>query len=636
MRNIIQTIRQSLSWKLSLGIMLMAIPIFGLALGILSELSREDIKNEATKHAASMLNTAMQRFSRYLEMAQTATDINDWQVTANLNPDSLRNLSHYIIAFNGHVDGCWISTEPEVFPEYGRLFSAYTVRKPDTIITSIDQQYDYSMETWYKKPSILGKPCWTVFSNKTDHLSHILDEVLATYSKPLYDANNRLVAVIATDLSLRRLSNDIMKETPYKDSYFIMTGEEGRFCLHPDSTKIFNETIFSGADPKKNSDIFALGYEMTTGKQGTMSVKIDGKKCLVSYQPVPGTEWSLALVCPERSILQNYNRLPLILTPLIIIGMLLILLFSIITVAHAIRPLNKLTEKIRRISAGHYDEQINISQYSDTVGRLQNTFAAMQRSLSTHVRNIQQMNEEAAKRNDELVRTSELARIADHQKAMFIQNVSHQIRTPLNIIMGFSQVLKDSKNIMPDEEAKGISDMIKQNANKLYRMVIMLYDSSVRSLNKDFRLCEDDIVSCNEIARESIASIEEYFPDVPMNFKSEVADSLTLHTNRLYLKRILRELLFNACKYSDCKNIWLRVSENESLVRFTVEDTGPGIADEYASQLFELFSKSSDLTEGLGIGLPLTRRHVQDLGGEIRLDTDYKDGCRFIIEFSKT
>lgn len=97
MRNIIQTIRQSLSWKLSLGIMLMAIPIFGLALGILSELSREDIKNEATKHAASMLNTAMQRFSRYLEMAQTATDINDWQVTANLNPDSLRNLSHYIM-----------------------------------------------------------------------------------------------------------------------------------------------------------------------------------------------------------------------------------------------------------------------------------------------------------------------------------------------------------------------------------------------------------------------------------------------------------------------------------------------------------------------------------------------------------
>jgi signal transduction histidine kinase len=219
---------------------------------------------------------------------------------------------------------------------------------------------------------------------------------------------------------------------------------------------------------------------------------------------------------------------------------------------------------------------------------------------------------------------------------MFIQNVSHQIRTPLNIIMGFSQVLKDSKSIIPDEEAKGISDMIKQNANKLYRMVIMLYDSSVRSLNKDFRLCEDDIVSCNEIARESIASIEEYFPDVPMNFKSEVADSLTLHTNRLYLKRILRELLFNACKYSDCKNIWLRVSENESLVRFTVEDTGPGIADEYASQLFDLFSKSSDLTEGLGIGLPLTRHHVRNLGGDIRLDTDYKDGCRFIIEFSKT
>ena len=480
MRNIIYHFRQSLSWKLSLGILLMAIPIFALALGILFEQSRKNIKSDATKHVTSMLNTTTEHFLRYMEMVQTATDINDWEVIDKFHPDSIKNISHYIVALNGHIDGCSISMEPDVFPKYGRHFSVYTVREPDTVTTVIEEEYEYFEKIWYKKPHTLGKPCWAVYYDESDSLALTLDGMIASYNKPLYDANKRFVGVISTDLSLLRLSKAITKEVPYEDSYFMMTGEEGRFYLHPDTAKLFNKTIFSDANPEENSDIIALGHEMTTGKKGTMSVKIDGKACIVSYQPVPGTDWSLALVCPERSILMNYNRLSIIITPLVIIGMLLILLFSIFTVAHAIRPLNKLTKKIQRITAGDYDEQIETSPSNDIVGRLQNSFATMQESLSQHVSDIQHMNDETSKRNDELVRMSELAKTANHQKSLFIQHVSHQIRTPLNIIMGFAQVLKESKGSLPEEEMKSITDMIKHNAQMLNRMVLMLSDCSAK------------------------------------------------------------------------------------------------------------------------------------------------------------
>ncbi|MBR0180194.1 MAG: HAMP domain-containing protein [Prevotella sp.] len=627
--------RQSLSWKLSLGILLMAIPIFALALGILFEQSRNNIKSDATKHVTSMLNTTTEHFLRYMEMVETATNINDWEVIDKFDPDSIQIISHYIVALNGHIDGCSISMEPDVFPKYGRHFSVYTVREPDTVTTVIEKEYDYFDKIWYKKPHMLGKSCWAVYYDESDSLALTLDGMIASYNKPLYDANKRFVGVISTDLSLLRLSKTITKEVPYEDSYFIMTGEEGRFYLHPDTTKLFKNTIFSDANPAENSDIIALGHEMTTGKKGTMSVNIDGRACIVSYQAVPGTDWSLALICPEQSILSNYNRLSIIVTPLVGIGLLLVLLFSIFTVAHAIRPLNKLTRKIQKITAGDYDEQIKVSPYNDIVGRLQNTFATMQKSLSQHVSDIQHMNDETSKSNDELVRLSELAKTANHQKTLFIQHVSHQIRTPLNIIMGFAQVLKDSKSSLPEEEMKTITDMIKHNAQMLNRMVLMLSDCSAKGEMEELYKDKNEIVSCNDVAQECISYANEHFPEVNIKFKTDVSDDFSINSNHSLLMRSIRELLYNACKYSDGRNVLMHVTELGSMVRFIVEDTGTGIAEEDVCRLFEMFTKTNDLSEGLGIGLPLARRHIRNLNGDIILDKNYQGGCRFIIEISK-
>ena len=635
MKSIIKHIRQSLSWKLSLGILLMAVPIFMLAIGILFEQSRNQVKAEAMKHASSALNTTMQRLHRYMNIVETATDINDWEITEHLDPDSILAYSRYIVMLNGHIDGCSISTEPNTFPKYGRYFSAYTVRETDTIMTVVEEPYEYFDRIWYKRPRELGKPCWVIyFDDQT--LELIIEGMLASYSKPLYNADHQFVGVISTDLSLQRLSQIISaEEPPYPDSYIMMIGEEGRYFLHPDTALLFKKTIFSDADPQQNADIIALGHEMTTGKQGCMRVRINGEPCLVSYQPVPGAPCSLALVCPERSVLKSYNRLGYIVGPLLVIGLLLILLFSSVTVAQAIRPVYKLTGNLQRIAEGHYDDRIPETHHKDVVGRMQNSFATMQESLFRHVSDIQQMNAEAARRNEELVRTSELAKESDRQKSLFIQNVSHQIRTPLNIIMGFAQVLKESKGSLPEEETKSITDMMWHNAQMLNRMVMMLFDSSVRGTTEELYSNRDEEVSCNEVAHESMSNTLEHFPDLVIKYATDLPDDFCINTNRIYLVRSVRELLYNAAKYSDGQNVSLHVTEKGSMVRFIVQDTGPGIAEEDIARLFEMFTKVNDISEGLGLGLALSRRHIQNLGGDLILDTNYRAGCRFIIELPK-
>ena len=106
-------------------------------------------------------------------------------------------------------------------------------------------------------------------------------------------------------------------------------------------------------------------------------------------------------------------------------------------------------------------------------------------------------------------------------------------------------------------------------------------------------------------------------------------------TNHLYLMRTLRELLYNAAKYSDGQHIKIIVSQTATSVLFTVEDVGKGLPQGQLDMIYEFFSKHDDLSEGLGLGLPLAKRHAISLGGNLRYDRNYKAGCRFVITMPK-
>ncbi len=628
--------RVKLSMKLSLGILLLVAAVFIVSLGTLFIHSRYLVRKEAQERASSVLNTTMQRFYRHLKTVQTATDVNDWLVTKYLQPDSLLALSNRIVRLNGHVDGCSISTEPEIFPEYGRYFSAYTIREADSIVTVVEQQYEYFQKIWYKTPRELNKPCWVAYYDDVDSLDLVIDGMLASYGKPLYDDDGRFVAVISTDLSLRRLSEILNAERPYPNSYYIMTGQDGQYIVHPDTTKLFVKTIFDDADPTRHTDIITLGHQMISGEKGNMNVDIEGTHCLVCYQPVEGTDWSLAIVCPDSNILQNYHQLAYILVPLLIIGLLSILVFCLHGVAHAVRPLNQLGEQSKLIAAGNYDKLlIQHTNRRDVIGQLQNSFATMQESLSRHVSDIRRVADETAQRNDELAKATQMAEESDRQKTAFLQNMTHQIRTPLNIIMGFSQVLSNTGEQLPEEKVKSIADMMRRNTKLLNRMLLMLFDSSDTGLSEELQSIKSNSVSCNNVARESISFVRKFYPDVSVDFRSSMPDNFCILTSKIYLMRSLRELLYNAAKYSDGKHVLLSIEQTYTTVRFIVQDTGTGMPDDYRDLMFKPFTKVNELSEGLGLGLSLSHRHISNLGGTLTLDTTYKKGCRFIIELPK-
>ena len=626
-------IRKSFSTKLSLGILLMTVTIFVVSLGVLFTQSRHIIRTEAVGRTKAVLNTTMQHIVRNLMTIENATNTCSWMIEQQFQPEQILDFTSRIVRLNPHIDGCSISAEPNMFKKYGRYFSAYTVRETDTITTVIEEEYEYFQKVWYKTPRNLESGCWVVYTDEVDSLKLTLDGMIASYGKPLYSADSSMVGIISTDLSLLRLSKVMSEVRPYPNSYFMMIDNEGRYFIHPDSTRLFTQTIFTNVDPRKQYDIIALGHEMTSGKQGQMVVNVDGAPCVVCYQPVLGTKWSLAIVCPDSDVLAGYYRMTYIVVPLLVIGLLVILLLCHRAVTVSIRPLNQLLDKTQTIASGNMEVYIPKSQRLDVIGRLQNSFATMFRYLNFHIGSVRYTTEQTKLRNEELERATRMAKEADKQKTIFIQNVSHQIRTPLNIIMGFSQVLSDAgKEKLSDEEMKSITDMMDHNSKHLKRMLQMLFDSSDTGLSEELNSQKHDLILCNDVAREAIENTNLYYPNLQISFQSELADDFCIKGNRLYLMRALRELLYNSAKYSDGQHVSLHVTPTDCNIQYIVEDTGKNINEADRETIFKFFTKVDDLTEGLGLGLPLAKRHAQNLGGDLILDTSYQEGCRFIIE----
>ena len=119
-------------------------------------------------------------------------------------------------------------------------------------------------------------------------------------------------------------------------------------------------------------------------------------------------------------------------------------------------------------------------------GKLQDSFAAMQRSLAYYIHDLHQVNEETDQRNRELALATKQVEEADSRKLAFIQDITHQIRTPLNIITGFSQILSDGYNLVGEDEMKAIITAMQENSHNIVHIVNKLINNGSFVVNNPY------------------------------------------------------------------------------------------------------------------------------------------------------
>ena len=224
----------------------------------------------------------------------------------------------------------------------------------------------------------------------------------------------------------------------------------------------------------------------------------------------------------------------------------------------------------------------------------------------------------------------ERAMESDKMKSAFIQNVSHEVRTPLNIISGFAQVIADPELAGSVEERQSMSKMMQKSAHQITSLIDEMLGLSLTETSAKMRM--DDMTDVNDVLRDLLQEYQNFISsDIKLNYQSTISDDFRLLTNQNMFKRIISALLENAVKYTEKGKITIYADRVDDQLRIAVEDTGCGIPANEAEHIFERFVKLDTFKEGIGLGLTLSRTLAGHLGGSLNLDTTYTHGARFIL-----
>lgn len=217
---------------------------------------------------------------------------------------------------------------------------------------------------------------------------------------------------------------------------------------------------------------------------------------------------------------------------------------------------------------------------------------------------------------------------ANNMRIHFIENMMHEIRTPLHAISGFTQVLTDPDVPTDPESDELMREAIMSNTENLTKMlnnIILL--SSLDAGSEKITMTD---TSVSDVIDKAIEQSERPAEGVKLMVKSDKTTTIT--TDADLLANALSMLISNAVKFTNEGSISVEYISDEGKHTFAITDTGCGIPQEKAEQVFERFYKVDEFIPGTGLGLSLCRAIVTALGGTVSMDTSYtQGGCRFVI-----
>lgn len=227
----------------------------------------------------------------------------------------------------------------------------------------------------------------------------------------------------------------------------------------------------------------------------------------------------------------------------------------------------------------------------------------------------------------ELKEAKEIAEAASSSKSAFLANMSHEIRTPLGAILGFTELLRD-RRLNPDQEDKYLG-IIQKNGQVLGQLIDDILDLAKVEAG---RLEVERIkFSLRDLMNDLVSLMNLRASEKGLSLKLELAAGLPeeIESDPLRLRQILMNIIGNAIKFTEAGGVAVKVSHESAdagyRIKFEVQDTGPGIPAEQRGRLFQPFSQADNSTTrkfgGTGLGLMLSRRLAEALGGDVWLDS---------------
>lgn len=457
MKNLIITIRQSLSARLSLWVVGFVAIFFIAALFVMFYYARAAVKKEALAKSEAALDGMIQRIDNRLREVEKASVNMSWNVEHHLDdPVAMQKITHKMLDCNRFIVGCAIALDPSFCDskDCQTMFCSY--RGSDSI--SMADHFGnrpYTEQKWYTWPMATGETMW---SDPTIENLRGGYPVMG-YSIPIRNGN-RVVGVFVSAISLEWLSNTIEEARPSERTYCSLMNQDGVFIIHPDTAYLQAQTVFQQLEEYPDDNLKRLADAMLSGNSGYMSINLYNTDSYVFYKPYRNTGWAANIVSPKSDVFATYNRLLKRMIAVMIVGLLVLLLYCCYIIHVQLLPLRLLDVSAQRLAAGHFDSPIADSYRKDELGALQRSFRAMQRSLGRYLGVIEQRRMVLDKQNEALRVAREKVREADRLKSDFVHNMTDQIIQPVTAIDELvNRIYEEHTHLKHNEVVAMVSEM---------------------------------------------------------------------------------------------------------------------------------------------------------------------------------
>ncbi|GBF81400.1 hybrid sensor histidine kinase/response regulator [Aphanothece sacrum] len=526
---------------------------------------------------------------------------------------------------------------------------------------------DIRKEGWYADAVKAGHPIWTQIYQWDDK------PVLSISSSyPIYDKNKNLLGVIGVDLVLSQI-NDFLRTISISPSSCIFILERNGLVVASSSEVPFSEVVdgkVNRLSASGSSDILIkYSTEFLQKKFGDLS-KIEQSHQLDFFLPnsneryflqvTPwkdkyGLNWLVIVVVPESDFMGQINANRQITIILCVLALIIAIILGLITSSWITQPIRRLSQASVAIAQGNLNQKVEVKgiielailshSFNEMAQQLQASFA----NLASTNQQLDQTNAELEKINQELEirveeRTAELkeaktlAESANRAKSKFIANMSHELRTPLNAILGFSQLLDRETSLT--QQQQGNIRIINRSGQHLLSLINDVLDlAKIESGKMTLYGTDFDLYDLLDLIHEMLA-LKATSKGLQLIIERDNNLPKYINTDEKKLRQVLLNLLGNAIKFTHQGTVTLRVGlgDKANHINFEVEDTGAGIAPEDIDSLFKPFVQTEigkQSQHGTGLGLPISKKFIELMGGKITFSSQVNQGTifRFSIEF---
>lgn len=239
------------------------------------------------------------------------------------------------------------------------------------------------------------------------------------------------------------------------------------------------------------------------------------------------------------------------------------------------------------------------------------------------------------KKDLEIKRLEKECEEAKHEaeaKDLFVQNMSHEVRTPLNAVVGFAQLLAMPPEFLTEEERTEYGEHIQHNSNLLMMLIDDILEiSDIKDGN--YKITPQNCL-LHEICNVALASVKyRVKANIELKYVTDIPKDYMVYADARRVQQVLINYLTNAIKHTQVGSITLSTSleEHPGMITFAVEDTGEGVPVGQAKNIFRRFTKLNDFVQGTGLGLNICLTLAEKMNGQVFLDTSYVNGARFVF-----